>query len=657
MQKFSFSDPIVYFEIGRELTVRSKCSFPEQVTLMISSSYPDLDNKIFQIKPDNTFIFSYRPTTTGFITAQRIWGNIWDDAGTLDVEFKHYVETPVETVAQPAKHGTSKPLDKTRTFYDFNGWSKIKVHKKVAPVFEFMLNERDGAFYTVVCDDKSFVIENPYVYFTSNHNQFVTVTKNDLAQIGVCLSVSLGGTKYDLQGAQGIDDLYDELQMVFYSDTKLRVYKQSDAVLIYSEHNDRNKLKFSGLNTSFDKIFQKSYDDKIALKVKCVDFDWHKKSVSFDIVANGLVKRPKMIVHFENTIGREYLFEDVTLIDGETCDVKLISTKPISNLVLQTSNNVMCQNNASTQVDANVVKWTVTPRSTGKASVGVKNLIEREFHIGERLKAMDLLYSLHVTKDDATVKLFLNRSVDYDYDYDIELRDGLSKRGVDYHMVTQRHAINAGQTEHKEKIAWTTKQPLRSFDVLLAGKTIPIVYVDRNYFPTVISLRDSLNVKHYVNRSVSTPLVLQYNDGSTTGTITLAPGTTDWQFVSKSGSTDWKVFCNDILLFQQTVYYVKAIDAKPKLRLDFDNNVSSKTKNVLKVRLDWPIDKETNFEIDATSSYDFKISGKYRFKPNQTYMEFKLTPVKLKNRPIVLSLRIASSDVEFDPGRYSVIIN
>lgn len=660
MQKFSFLSDTIYYQVGQEIEVHSKSTFDSEVTIQITSSYLDLDSKFFQLKPNDSLVFKYRPKNSGFIKAVRVFGTTWDFDGFLDVDIKTVTNEIAPTVVQSTAPilGASEQI--VKTYYEYQGWTKIELFKNISDTdlyFDFWLSEHDGATYSIVSNDKDFAIESPTLYFTGIRKQFIQITKGDLASIILCLLIRYGGNVYPLQGAQNIDELEQELYFLFANDSKIQIYRQGDSVLIYSDHTDKHKMSFHGVEKSFNKVFSGIKNDKKNVRVNIVNRNWHYKKVEFNIVANGLVRRPKMIVHFENKNVTNYSFEvEQDLVIGEKVRLYLNSDTQIGSRYLQTSNNVACENHVSMQEAYNRVFWYIEPISTDDVTFTVKDAVTETFSVAEKPEILDILHSVQVTKDEVILRLYLSKVVNYDYEYEISFRNRLSKEGFDYKLETTHHKINAGQLDKKERIVWTTAQTLRSFEIVLDGKVIPVTWFDRNYYPNNISLRNNDNVKHFINRAISRPLYITYENETTNGNLTLLPNTTDWTYQASGNSMLWKIYDQEQLILEQTVSYIKAAEQKPYLRMLFSENISAKSINYLTLKLDWPVKHDVDITLAVNSNTDINVSGKYRIKADQTELKIRLTPIRLKSKPAILSLQIVSANIEHDNKKYSVII-
>lgn len=659
MQKFSFLSDTIYYQSGQEIEVHSKVSFDSEITIQITSSYLDLDNKFFQLKPNDSLVFKYKPKNSGFIKAIRVFGTTWDFDGVLDVDFKIVSNetSPTFQVATPTL-GTSEQI--VKTYYEYQGWTKIELFKNVSDdeqYFDFWLSEHNGAYYSIVSSDKDFVIETPSIYFTGITKQFIQITKEDLTNINLCLKIQFGGNVYELQGAQNIAELEQELYFFFANDSKIQVFRQGESILIYSDYLDKHKMKFHGVHKSFNKVFQGIRNDKKNVRVKVLNRNWSYKKVEFDIIANGLVRRPKMIVHFENKNVSSFSFEtEKDLVVGEKIRLYLNSDTVIGSKYLQTSNNIVCENNVSMQEAYNKVFWYVEPISTDDATFTVKDVLTETFSVTEKPELLDIYHSVQVTKDEVILTLYLSKVVNYDYDYELSFRNKISKENVDFQLTTTHHKINAGQLDKKERIVWTTSQSIRSFEIVLDGKVIPVNWFDRNYYPNNISLRNNDNVRHFVNRAISRPLYITYQNESVNGNLTLLPNQTDWTYQCNGNTMLWRIFDQDQLILEQTVSYIKAAEQKPYLRMLFNENINAKSINYLTLKLDWPVKHDVDITLAVNSNTDINASGKYRIKADQTELKIRLTPVRLKSKPTIASLQIVSANIEHDNKKYSVII-
>lgn len=659
MQKFSFLTGVVYYQNNQTVDIYSKETFIGDVSLQISSSYADLDGKKYLISKGQNLIFSFKPRVPGFIKVTRVWGTILDYDGYLDVDFK-IISVPVTNIIdqQTPVLGTTKPI--TTSYYDFQGWTNIEIFKNIDKSVEsinFLLAEHAGASYTITSSDPTFSIVNPTVYFSSNGQQYVEITQTDIDKIGICMSVMFGGNEYELQGSNTINELEQELYLIFSSDPKIQVYKQNDSILIYTDYTDRNKLIFKSVNQSFNKIFSTIHGNKASVQVKINNYDWQYKRVEFDIVAYGLVKRPTMIVHFEMPENSEYSFDlDHDLTIDQVSKLYLKSNKRIFNKLLNFSNNVQCENSLSTQEDYDTVSWYVKPISGKIARFSVKDTYDQIFNIDQKPESLELLSTYTISNDEIILTVYLNGTINYDYDYTLSFNDRLSKQDVDYHLTTQYHTIPAGQLQKVEKITWTTGQTLRSFDIVLNGKIVPISWFDKKYYPNIIGLRDKYS-KHYLNRSVNRPLLISYIDGNNNDVFTLQPNNTDWTYVPKSDVVVWQIYDGTYLIFEQMLTYVSPDQQKPTVSLSIDNQINIKSINYLTVKLDWPVNYDVEFELSCVTNTDVKISGRYKIKANQTVLKFKITPVILKSNPGFLSLQITSSNVDFDNKKISVVLS
>lgn len=662
MQKFSFLSNVIYYQNTQTVEVHCKQPFDGDVSIQINSSYSDLDQAKYQILKGQTLIFTYKPRVNGFIKVVRVWGAYLDYDNFLDVDFKivsnqTYINQQLNDPT-PVSVGSSDKI--SQTYYDFQGWTNVEIFKKISVDTEnvnFLLSEHSGAQYVITSNDPDFVVTNPNIYFSESGQSFVEITQADIDSIGICMQIVFGGNEYELQGANDVSTLEQELYLTFSNDSKIQVYKQNEKILIYSNYEDRNKLIFKSINKSFSKVFSKTQNNKNSIEVKILKHDWQYRKVEFDIVAFGNVKRPKMIVHFEIPQLSEYHFElSDDLQIGQSYKLLMKSNKRIYDKLLMVSNNVTCENILSSQEDFQTVSWYVKPISNGVATFSVKNTCTASYNIYDKPEPLSLLSTLNVEKDEVQLTVLLNDSVSYDYDYEISFNDKLSKQNVDYRLITSYHTIPAGQLSKIEKIAWTTGQTLRSFDILLDGKTIPVTWFDKTYYPNIIGLRDNYS-KHFINRSISRPLTVSYTDDSTSDVFTIAAGQTDWTYVPNSDQVVWQVYDQSCLIFSQTITYIKPDEQKPRISLSIDDTLNVKSSNYLTVKLDWPVNYDVIFELSCTGNTDLKLSGSYKIKANQTSIKFKVTPLVLRNNPAFLSLQLLSSNVDFDNKKISVILS
>lgn len=662
MQKFSFSTDLIKFNVGENIHVSSKESFTEPVTVLIRSNYLDLDNKIYRLEPGETELFRYTPRLSGFVKATRVWGAIWDINGYLDLKVELRKPDPVTTITSlnvDNPIGVSAPIQRT-ILYDFQGWTNIEIFKTLEVAnqsFEFWLSEHDGAYYQIVSSDSDFVIRNPHMHFSKNNNKYIEITEDDIKYLKLCLKIFFGGMEFDFQGVMTLKDLEQELYTIFANDEKIQVYRQINSIIIYSDYTDISKVKLMGMDNSVVKTFKTIQNDHTSAVVQCVSSDWLEKTVQFTIIADGQIRRPVLTVHFKNVKNSKY---DITvdleqIIVGKEFILTLSCEDPITEVYnLQYPFALVdCNQSVATVVDDYTQFWKVKAVQSGVATFSVPDIFEESFTIYDQPKNIQLLNSLQLSKEEVILKIYMNESLEVDYDYTFELQDKLSKQNVDYRLVSTYHTINAGQLERKERLVWTTSQILRSFDIILNGQTIPVLWIDRAAYPSTIAIKSGNTC--YINRAVNKPLTLKYLDGTLSGTIVLAPNQTSWDYAAISKVVSWQIYDQNVLILEKNVEYQS--DKKPYLRMNVDASINSKSVNYVFLTLDWPVNYTVDVEVSSSSNCNINLNGSYQFKVGQTEMKFKITPTKITLKPSFLSLQLVSSNVDFSNERVNVIIS
>ena len=135
----------------------------------------------------------------------------------------------------------------------------------------------------------------------------------------------------------------------------------------------------------------------------------------------------------------------------------------------------------------------------------------------------------------------------------------------------------------------------------------------------------------------------------------MSPNQTSWNYVANNKIVSWQVYDQDVLILEKNIEYQS--DKKPYIRMNVDSTISSKSVNYVFINLDWPVNYTVNVELSSSSNCGINLNGSYQFKTGQTEMKFKITPVKLLQKPSFLSLQLVSSNVDFDNGRVNVVIN
>lgn len=662
MQKFSFLSKVVKYQRGQEVEIHTSRPLTVDAIVQLRSSFKDLDNKIYPIKANSTLIFKYIPKSDGFVEAVRVWNVVWEDDGIFDFRFEMSRPT-VEVPAISVSSGYSDSLDTIKPTYMYKGWTNIEIFKTVSEenqIFEFWLSEHNNAQYTITSSDVDFVVKNPDQFFTVNKDYSIEISETDLTELIICLKIYFGSNEYNLQGCNTLEDLEKELLFFFGTDSKINIYRNQNKITILSSYDDRLKFRMIGANEkTINKFFTQKSLNKNVVIIQCVNKNWKKKTVEFKIVANDLVKRPTMKIHFKTLSNENYIFElEKDLVVGESNVLYLMTTDFNNEHLLQVSNNITCENLFGTKYieeesDDGNFYWNITANYGEEAVFKIGDLCEQTFKVFPKTENIKLFYNVNISKEEVVLKLYLSKVLDKDYNYSIKFIDRISKQDIDFKLSSNYQTINAGQLEKKERIVWNNSNIIRSFDIVINDEIVPVVYFDKNSYCSSIGLKNKES--HYLNRGVNRDLTLEYIDGIKVGKIYLKANQNSWTYIASNNSVNWKVYDQEILIFEQTVDYV--IDQKPSLKIYLDETINSRGVSYLTLKTDWPIKSFIDFEIVTTSNTNIALSGKYRFSPDQTEMKFKLTPLKLRTNPGYLTVQILSASIEFDNKRYNCIIN
>jgi hypothetical protein len=661
MQKFSFLSKVVKYQRGQEVEIHTSHPLTIEATVQIRSNFKELDNKIYVIQANNTLIFKHIPKSDGFVEAIRVWNVVWEDDGIYDFKFEGVKPIVVEAVEETiAVLDYADALKNVKPVYKYTGWANVEIFKTVEEenqLFEFWLSEANNTTYVVESSDSDFVIKNPEQNFTINRNLYLEITLADIIELIVCMKVSIGVIEYPLQGCNTLEDLEKELLFHFESDPKIQIYSDEHKIIIVSQYYNVLKFKLFGANNkTINKFFSEKSLNKNIVIIQCVNSNWKKKTVEFSILSNGLTKRPVMKVHFKTINNDNYLFEiEKSLVIGEP-NFLYLTTSEKENHLLQISSNVICENLFGIEEYENGLPyyyWNINVQYGDEAIFKIGDKCEQIFKVVKKIENVNLLYNVTVSAEEVVLKIYLSHVYETDYTYSIMFNDKISKQNADFKLVSNYQTINAGQLEKKERIVWNNNNIIRSFDVVLNDIVIPIIYLDKNAYCSSIGLKSK--DLHYLNKAVNRDLILECFDGAKIEKIYLKANQNNWTYVASSKSVNWKVYDQDVLIFEQYLSY--DIDQKPSLKIYVDEIINSKGVSYLTLKTDWPVKTFIDFELSTISNTIINLTGKYRLSPEQTEIKFKLTPLKLRTTPAYLSIQILSASIEYDNKRYTVMIN
>jgi len=644
---FSFETDYIEAQKNDTIKILSKYKYNKNVTIKIESNIESL-NGYYTIKKDDNFILEFKLTENTEIRAIKIWGAKWDFNGYLDCNINIKEENEIEieneffiknlsvlskSYNKPKyyKKNKNKNLVFNKTYYT------LKKNKR--NIYYISINKNITENDIKISDNSKFEIIRKY--FSNKKILSLKILK----KLELILSISINNITYNIPGVEiennnDLIELSNQINMMFEThkinnincdidDDKLMFIIKNKNIknIIINGINQNIKLNFrkKNINTNKLKIITQNKTNELTISVNKKNYIQNKCTLS-------------IIKEFKNNYDLSYI------INNNTCDIQLKLNKDFNTKttwLLYTEDKQFFDIKTLNE-NEKTLNWTINDinSDTNVVCIGPNNIILNK-HIENKKFIQNLFYyTININNKYAKINIMTNKN-NKNLEFDVKFsKNTLSKENEDFYLKQKRFVIESDDKKSL-KIIWLNNKPIKDLTMIINNEVkIPIRYINKNYFPTNIIFNNTNKLyNHTFNKIINEQLMLKYYDDNISGHIIINKNQRHFIYKPKSNEVKWELYVNDILLFDQTIFYKKI---KSELLINYNNIIKYNNLNNIEIQLSNVINKEGEIIIESESNTNVNISGVYKIKSSEPLK----IPIKSNRLSSVgwLAFRIYSND-------------
>jgi len=596
---FSFSTNLIEANINDSIQIFSKYTYPKNITLKLESNLKHL-NGYYVIKANDNKVLTFILTENTTIKATKIWGANWDNNGYLDCNIK--------LIDSSTKHiETNKIINHKEKHKILNYYKKHKNVKKafIKQRYTFKKSNDNIYYIDILKNISNLVISDnaSYKIIKNTNDNKITIEFNKLKELNVILSITLDHKTFNIPGQEILNDndlhlLIDQIYNVFITNNIQNIkldYNDSKFYIIETKKSIFSRIKFNGpeksISYSFNtnksltnkiKIFHKHYNDNI-ITISAPN-EYNNNICTLNIIQPNNTK-----IYLDYYIHKGKCF--VTLKSDTLMWIFDISNyKEDFSIICNNINNV---------------------------TIHKKIKINKQFN-------KSIYYTIKHFKSSTEVNIFSNKIHDEEFLFTLNvLNNSLSKENEDFIIKQSNFKILKNKKYKQIKINWLNNKPLKDVKLQINDTLIPIKKINAEYYPSNIVLNNTnMSYKHTLNKLVNKDLILKYLDGDVSDTIILSANSRHFVYHPLSDVVNWQVFDNDTLIFEQDIFYKKAIN---EITIDYNNIVKYYNTSYIIVKTTHTFNENIKIKIESKSNINIDISGEYIIKHNESEIKIPIT--------------------------------
>jgi len=628
---FSFSTNLIEAKIKDNIKILSKYKYNKNVTIKIESNIEHL-NGFYIIKPNTDLILEFTLTENTELHAIKIWGAKWDFDGELDCEIKVKNNIEIENnIINLIKDVKSKTSHIIPNYYNKKTLKNIAFNKTN---YTFK-KSNDNTYYINInknINENELTLNNNSKFEIIKFKQTdIIINFNEIKDLDVILSITLDNIILNIPG-QEILNIYDfekafnQIRVVLemHHIKNVNISYHNEKINISNYTNKYSTIKFNGPIKSLIYKFSKSSLNKLKIthnniNNKLIDkiiinaSDKYSKNICTLNIINNITNKHSLNYHIIDN----YCYVELTSdIPYEKDLMWLLTTKDKKYFNVQTFKKNYTKLNWIINISDYDSNFDIICNSLNNYT------LHKNIKIDKKL-SKSIYYTINMNNKFAMLNIFSNKSEQKDFIFDFNiLNNTISKYNKDFSIKQSNFKILKNKKYKQIKISWLNSNPIKDVKLKINDTIISIQHINKEYYPSNITYNNTKNdFKHVLNKLVNKELTLKYTYDNISDKIILPPNTISYTYKPKSNNMHWQVFDNDILIFEQDIFYEKITN---EITVIYDNLIKYYNKSYIKINTSHIFNDKIKIKIESESNIGIDLNNEYIITSNKDYIKIPI---------------------------------